>query len=79
VAATSKTKTRRRVTPVEQVDDPFYDVAGCAAYLGRTERWVRRNVNEGKLPYVRMGGRLAFRQSQLEQWIEENTTDPQGE
>lgn len=72
----AKTKTRRKTTPVEQVDDPFYDVAGCAAYLGRTERWVRRNVNDGNLPYVRMGLRLAFRRSTLEKWIEEHANAP---
>lgn len=69
----------KRSNGVVVVSDPFMDVAGCAAYLARTERWVRRNVNEGNLPYVRMGRRLAFRRSALETWIAENSVGPEGE
>lgn len=73
VTVSSKTKAKAPQS------DPFYDVAGCAEYLGQTERWVRRNVNEGKLPYVRMGRRLAFRRSALEKWIAEHVNAPQGQ
>ena len=68
--------TRERAT---KVADPFLGVAGCAEYLGQTERWVRRSVNEGRLPYVRMGRKLAFRQSALERWIEEHVNAPEGD
>jgi excisionase family DNA binding protein len=61
------------------ISDPFYDVAGAAEYLGQTERWVRRSVNEGRLPYVRMGRRLAFRRSALEKWIAEHVNAPEGD
>jgi excisionase family DNA binding protein len=61
------------------LEDPFFDVAGCAAYLSQSERWVRRQVQEGKLPYVRMGRRLAFRRSALEKWIEDHTVNTEAE
>jgi excisionase family DNA binding protein len=60
-----------------KVDDPFFDVAECATYLNQTERWVRRQVNEGKIRYTRMGNLLRFRQSWLDEYVEEHTVAPE--
>ena len=67
------TKSKAKV----EVEDPFYDVAGCAAYLNQTERWVRRQVNDGKIRYTRMGNLLRFRRSWLDEYVEEHTVTPE--
>lgn len=60
-----------------KVEDPFFDVAECAAFLNQSERWVRRQVNEGRIRYTRMGNLLRFRQSWLENYVESNTVTPE--
>lgn len=60
-----------------KVEDPFFDVAGCAEYLNQTERWVRRQVNEGRIRYTRMGNLLRFRKSWLDEYVEEHTVTPE--
>lgn len=72
----SKAKAPSRSKP--KVEDPFFDVAGCAEYLNQTERWVRRQVNEGKIRYTRMGNLLRFRKSWLDEYVEEHTVTPEG-
>jgi excisionase family DNA binding protein len=62
-----------------QVDDPFYGVEKAADYLGQTERWVRRQVEEGKIRYSKMGNTLRFRKSWLDEYIEETTVMPEGD
>lgn len=69
--------TRPKRGKATNVTDPFLNVVECAEYLGQTERWVRRSVNEGRLSFVRMGRRLAFRQSALEDFISEQTNAPE--
>jgi excisionase family DNA binding protein len=61
-----------------KVDDPFFDVAGSASYLGQTERWVRRQVEEGNIRYAKMGNLLRFRRSWLDTYVEEHTVTPEG-
>jgi excisionase family DNA binding protein len=59
-----------------KVEDPFFSVAECAAYLNQTERWVRRQVEEGGLPFTKMRSRLRFRKSAVDEWIAENSFTP---
>jgi excisionase family DNA binding protein len=61
------------------VTDPFLDVAETAVFLNQTERWVRRQVNEGKIRFTRMGLHLRFRQSWLDEYVETHTVTPEGE
>lgn len=61
------------------MDDPFKDVAEAAAHLKQTERWVRRQVEEGNIRYAKMGNHLRFRESWLEAYIEEHTVTPEGD
>lgn len=70
MSAKSKTKGK------PEVDDPFFDVAEAATYLNQTERWVRRQVNEEKIRYTRMGKLLRFRKSWLDAYVEEHTVTP---
>ena len=58
-------------------DDPVLDVAQAATYLGQTERWVRRSVEERRFKFARLGRRLAFRRSWLDEYVEQQTVAPE--
>ncbi len=53
------------------------DVAGCAAYLGVAEAWVRRGVYEQSLPHAKMRAHLRFDLDQIDAWIEEHSFGPE--
>jgi excisionase family DNA binding protein len=57
------------------------DVRGCAAYLGTSERHVRRLVSEKRIPFTKLGpGRLArlrFDTADLEAWLAEHSYEPE--
>lgn len=59
------------------VEDPFFDVAEAATYLNQTERWVRRQVEEDKIRYAKMGNFLRFRKSWLDAYVEDHTVTPE--
>ena len=54
-------------------DDGFLDVAGAAAYLSTTPKAVYHQVERGRLPYRRVGGRLLFDRAELRAWVERGT------
>jgi excisionase family DNA binding protein len=70
------TTTSARTAPAQ--DDPFFNVAEAAVYLNQTEKWVRRNLEEGTLPRTKMRRLVRFRKSHLDKWVEENTGTSQG-
>jgi excisionase family DNA binding protein len=45
------------------------DVAHC---LGMTTAWVYRKVKIGELPHIRIGNRIRFRTSDLDQWLQDH-------
>jgi excisionase family DNA binding protein len=71
--------SRGKKSQKDQVEDPFYNAGEAAAYLGQTERWVRRRVGEGTIRYAKMGLHLRFRKSWLDEYIEQHTVTPEGE
>lgn len=50
------------------------DVENAATYLGTTVSHMRGLVNERRIPYVKVGGKVRFRVTHLDQWIDANTT-----
>ena len=56
------------------------DVRECAAYIGTSERHVRRLVTERRIPFTKLGpgkvARLRFDTAKLDAWIEEHSVDP---
>jgi excisionase family DNA binding protein len=61
------------------IEDPFFDVADAAAYLGQQDRWLRRQVEEGNIRYAKMGLYLRFRKSWLDEYVAEHTVMPDGD
>ncbi len=51
---------RRPLTPAEAAD-----------YLGVTERWVRRAVQERRVPFMKVGRLLRFHPDDLDSWLNE--------
>jgi predicted DNA-binding transcriptional regulator AlpA len=50
--------------------EPWVGKAQVAAYLGRSRRWVELMAREG-LPSRMIGGRRAYRLSEVEAWVAE--------
>lgn len=47
----------------------FLDVEQTAAYLGVTERWVRRAVTERRIPFHKLGHYVRFRVDDLDAYL----------
>ena len=69
-----------------KVDSPrargaLLDVRECAAYLGTTERHVRRLVTERRIPFAKLGpgkaARLRFDTARLDTWLEGHSHEPE--
>jgi excisionase family DNA binding protein len=49
---------------------PLLDIQGAACRLGCSERFIRRLVQERRIPFVKLGGtRLRFVEADLDKWI----------
>lgn len=49
---------------------PLLDIRAAANRLGCSERFIRRLVQERRIPFVKLGGtRLRFVESDLDRWI----------
>jgi len=46
------------------------DVAGLAARLGVSERFVRRLIAERRVPFFKVGKFIRFDSNDIERWIE---------
>ncbi len=71
MSAKSKARTKA------DVDDPLFDMAEAAEYLGMTERWMKDQLQYGTIPRTKLGRLNRFRKSHLDKWIEEHTTKPE--
>lgn len=49
---------------------PLLDVAGAANRLGCSERFIRRLIQERRIPFVKLGGtKVRFMDVDLEEWV----------
>lgn len=53
---------------------PLLDINDAATQLGTTVRHLRRLVHERRIPFVKVGRLVRFRQADLDAWIENHTT-----
>ena len=50
---------------------PLLDIMQAAAYLGSSERYLRRLIQERRIPFVKLGGtKIRFLLSDLDRWVE---------
>jgi excisionase family DNA binding protein len=53
-------------------NEALLDVRGAAESLGCTERYIRRLVQERRIPFLKIGGsKIRFVVSDLDTWVEE--------
>ena len=50
--------------------DPLWTVADVAGYLGVTDRTIRSWMVAHRLPYLKIGGTVRFRPSEVADWVE---------
>jgi len=55
------------------------DVAGAAERLGVTERFVRRLIEERRVPFYKVGRLVRFDPAELDAWFEAQRVAPAGE
>jgi len=64
-----------------ETDRSLLDVQGAAAYLGTSERHIRRLVEQRRLPFIKLGdgrsARLRFSTTRLDAWLEEHSFEPE--
>jgi excisionase family DNA binding protein len=53
------------------MSEPLLTSRELADLLGFSSAWVQDQFEAGKLPGFRLGGRLRFRLSEVEVWLEE--------
>lgn len=53
--------------------DPLLNITEAAEYSGQTVRWMRRAVTNRWIPFVKMGGRIHFQQSDLDAYVASRT------
>jgi excisionase family DNA binding protein len=55
---------------------PLLDIVGAAQRLGCSERFLRRLVQERRIPFIKLAGtRVRFVASDLDRWIESQRVD----
>ncbi|MFL6239298.1 MAG: helix-turn-helix domain-containing protein [Actinomycetes bacterium] len=54
------------------------DVSEAAEYLRMNQRWVRRAIQEGRLPFIKLGGLIRFSEDDLREYLLANRRLPVG-
>lgn len=57
------------------LDDRLLTVKEAAAYLGYAEGTIYNKVGAETIPFVRLGRTVRFRRSELDRWIDEQTSE----
>jgi len=62
--------TSRGRSNLKCVDRPLLDIRAAASRLGCSERFIRRLVQERRIPFVKLAGtRVRFLDSDLDRWV----------
>lgn len=54
------------------ISDKILDIKDLAIYLKCSEAFIRKLTYANKIPYFRIGRRILFKYSKIEEWINEN-------
>lgn len=60
---------------VSHLATPLLDIAALAERLGVTERFVRRLVEERRIPFLKIGKFIRFDPADVAAWIDEQRVD----
>lgn len=75
-AGSRRRRERERDETVEQNSSPLLDVNGAAEHLGVSVRFVRRLVDERRIPFVKLGKFVRFELCELDGWIKSQRVEP---
>ena len=56
--------------------EPLIDIFELMKYLDMSERWVRKQVDEYKLPYYSLGRRIKFKKSEIDAHLRKSAVLP---
>lgn len=65
--------------PAPTPTDSLLNVDEAAAYLGLSEKSVRKRVQERTIPFIKIGVLLRFKREQLNAWLDANSVAPEDE
>lgn len=54
------------------LDDKILNIKELAEYLKCSEAFIRKLIYSNSIPYFRIGRRILFKYSKIEEWIKEN-------
>ncbi|MEP7115127.1 MAG: helix-turn-helix domain-containing protein [Ilumatobacteraceae bacterium] len=63
------TETRRRSGVTPRAHEDLFDIAGLALYLGVGERFVRRLVDQRRIPFLKIGKFVRFQPADVDAWV----------
>ncbi len=61
------------MTTIDELNQGLIDIGDVATLLGRSERFVRRLVEENRISFIKVGKYVMFRRSDVEDWIDART------
>ena len=69
-------RTTSRTVSVVSPPAVLLDIDGLAERLGTTPRFVRRLVEERRIPYLKIGRLVRFDGAEVERWISSSRVEP---
>jgi excisionase family DNA binding protein len=79
--AIDPSRTLEKIAPARSGEDvamsrrsfhgALLDVAGAAQFLGCSQKTIRSKVSRHVIPFKRLGSRIVFRRTELEQFVED--------
>lgn len=61
------------MSTIDELNQGLIDIGDVATLLGRSERFVRRLVEENRISFIKVGKYVMFRRSDVEDWIDART------
>ncbi len=61
------------MSTIDDINQGLIDIGDVAALLGRSERFVRRLVEENRISFIKVGKYVMFRRSDVDDWIDART------
>ncbi len=61
------------MSTIDDINQNLIDIGDVATLLGRSERFVRRLVEENRISFIKVGKYVMFRRSDVDEWIDART------
>lgn len=61
------------MSTVDDLNQSLIDIGDVATILGRSERFVRRLVEENRISFIKVGKYVMFRRTDVDDWIDART------